>query len=194
MKWKDFFDQKIKDIALNSRVVLDVGGGRKFGKGMGEYAALFVNHDYKTLDNVRDYSPDILGDIKQHQAALEAMVKNYETPDFIAFRGIIKRYNILLSKVDDFYAKQTSLADVLKAVLAIEKPGGIYFTDMLMDKQKSGRVKVVISGVSPDRESLLEFKNNIEKNPNIQNVYFPPENWLKPKDLSFSLQFEINAK
>ena len=64
MKWKKFFDEKIKEIAKNSQVILDVGGGRKFGKGMGEYAPLFKNHDYKTLDNVSEYQPDILGDIK----------------------------------------------------------------------------------------------------------------------------------
>jgi SAM-dependent methyltransferase len=64
MRWDDFFEHKIKDIASNSRVVLDVGGGRKFQKGMSKYASLFKDHDYITLDNVKDYQPDILGDIK----------------------------------------------------------------------------------------------------------------------------------
>ena len=65
MKWEKFWEEKINDIAKNSKIVLDVGGGKKFQKGMEKYKDLFKDHDYKTLDNVKDYNPDILGDIKQ---------------------------------------------------------------------------------------------------------------------------------
>lgn len=61
-EWEKFFDQKIREIA-QEQVILDVGGGRKFQKEMAKYQNLFKNCDYKTLDNIAEYQPDILGDI-----------------------------------------------------------------------------------------------------------------------------------
>lgn len=62
MKWEKFFEQKIKEIA-KEKIILDVGGGKKFQKGMSKYKELFKDCDYKTLDQVKEYQPDILGDI-----------------------------------------------------------------------------------------------------------------------------------
>jgi len=45
------------------KIVLDVGGGSRFMKGMKEYEPLFVNCDYKTFDVSADYQPDVVGDI-----------------------------------------------------------------------------------------------------------------------------------
>lgn len=61
-QWEKFFDEKIKEIA-KEKTILDVGGGKKFQKGMAQYKELFKDCDYKTLDNVAEYQPDILGDI-----------------------------------------------------------------------------------------------------------------------------------
>lgn len=99
MKWKVFFDEKIAEIAKTSPVVLDVGGGRKFHKGMGEYAELFANHDYKTLDNVSDYHPDILGDIKDIPLAdnsvdaiiCRAVLEHVDDP----FKAVAEMYRVL---------------------------------------------------------------------------------------------------
>ncbi|MAF13906.1 MAG: hypothetical protein CMI53_03365 [Parcubacteria group bacterium] len=77
MKWKIFWDEKISEIAKTSKSVLDVGGGNRFQKGMKEYEALFSQADYKTLDNVPDYKPDIIGDIKNiplADASLDALI------------------------------------------------------------------------------------------------------------------------
>lgn len=64
MQWQKFWDKKVGEIAKSCHIILDVGGGKRFQKGMKRYEPLFKNSDYKTLDNVPDYSPDILGDIK----------------------------------------------------------------------------------------------------------------------------------
>lgn len=73
MNAKEFFDQKISLIAKESKIVLDVGGGKKFAKGMKEYEDLFTNIDFKTLDNVAEYQPDILGDIMNIPISNEAV-------------------------------------------------------------------------------------------------------------------------
>ena len=61
-KWENFFDQKVKEIA-KEKVVFDIGGGRRFQKGLAPYKKYFVNCDYKTVDINEKYKPDILADI-----------------------------------------------------------------------------------------------------------------------------------
>ncbi|RJQ31651.1 class I SAM-dependent methyltransferase [Candidatus Parcubacteria bacterium] len=103
MKWAKFWEEKIQEIAENSKVVLDVGGGKRFQKGMKEYEKLFKDIDYKTLDNVQDYSPDILGDIK-----------NIPLPDE-SFDAVICR--AVLEHIDDPFKAVSEIRRILK-------PGG----------------------------------------------------------------------
>jgi hypothetical protein len=79
----------------------------------------------------------------------------------------------------------------------LARPEGLYFTNISMEKtSEEENTKVIISGFSKTRDNLLEFKDTIEKYPKIKNVSFPPANWIKAKDVVFSLTFnlEINAK
>jgi SAM-dependent methyltransferase len=94
--WQNFHDQKIKEIAQNSKVILDVGGGKRFQKGMQEYEELFKNHDYKTLDCVADYSPDILGDIK------DIPLKD-ESADAIICRAVLEHVDDPFKAVSEMY-------------------------------------------------------------------------------------------
>lgn len=61
--WDKFFTEKVRLIA-QEKTVLDIGGGFKFQKSLGEYRHLFADCDYKVLDNVASYNPDILGDVQ----------------------------------------------------------------------------------------------------------------------------------
>jgi SAM-dependent methyltransferase len=67
-KYKKFIDEKIKEIA-QEKIVLDLGGGRRFAKWLGEYKSLFDNCDYKTMDYDGSTGADVVGDI--HQIPLE---------------------------------------------------------------------------------------------------------------------------
>ena len=67
-KWEKFFEEKIKEIA-KEKIILDVGGGSPFQKGMEQFKHLFKNCDYKTLDMAPEYKPDIVGDI--HKIPME---------------------------------------------------------------------------------------------------------------------------
>jgi len=70
-KWDSFFDEKCIDIFTTSQMVLDIGEGLRARKDRGsrfeskrawlqEYIAKV---DYKVMDPVPDYKPDIVGDI-----------------------------------------------------------------------------------------------------------------------------------
>ncbi|MFA5022544.1 MAG: class I SAM-dependent methyltransferase [Patescibacteria group bacterium] len=96
--WDDFFDQKIKEIAKEKNI-LDVGGGKKFGKALAQYQELFKNCNYQTLDAVADYQPDILGDItaiplpdSQTDAVIcKAVLEHVKEP----FRAAVEIHRIL---------------------------------------------------------------------------------------------------
>ena len=86
----------MEEIANNCRVVLDVGGGNRFQKGMKKYESLFKNCDYKTLDLVADYKPDILGDIKNIPLPDESV-------DAIICRAVLEHVDNPFKAVSEMY-------------------------------------------------------------------------------------------
>ncbi|MFH1744873.1 MAG: methyltransferase domain-containing protein [bacterium] len=71
MNKEDFFSKKIKEIFENSRTVIDIGGGlrvspkrsNRYDKSREWLSQYIKKVDYKILDIVSDYHPDIVGDI-----------------------------------------------------------------------------------------------------------------------------------
>jgi SAM-dependent methyltransferase len=59
---KKFVDESIRHIATHA-VVLDIGGGTRFGKWMKEYEPLFSKVDYRTFDYDASTGADVVGDI-----------------------------------------------------------------------------------------------------------------------------------
>jgi SAM-dependent methyltransferase len=68
--WKLFFKESITKIFTEKKLIIDIGGGlridptRNNRKKENEWVDQYVkNVDYKILDKVPDYNPDIVGDI-----------------------------------------------------------------------------------------------------------------------------------
>lgn len=59
---KPFIDRAIARIA-ESPMVLDIGGGERFGKWLKEYEPLFKKCDYKSFDYDASTGADVVGDI-----------------------------------------------------------------------------------------------------------------------------------
>ena len=134
----------------------------------------------------------ILGEVNYQKTILDNSEKKYQTPDFLLFKQIIQRYNSILIKVDKFYEKETYFNDALKTILMVQMPNGLSLTSITMDRTKEGdKIRVNVSGISDSRDNLSIFKNNIEGDKKIENVYFPPEDWIKPRNINFYLTFEI---
>ncbi|MDP2672975.1 MAG: PilN domain-containing protein, partial [Nanoarchaeota archaeon] len=95
-----------------------------------------------------------------------------------------------LLKSNDFYKNQPNRTNLLTGV-AKALPENTYLTMFsLSPKTKEGdRLQVSLSGYAIDRETLFEFKKNLEAEPNFKEVYFPPASWVTPTD--FSATFEI---
>jgi Tfp pilus assembly protein PilN len=99
--------------------------------------------------------------------------------------------NQILSKLNSFYYSQISLTGVLEKI-SRSLPSGVYLTTFNFSSgAPSGSGQISLSGFSPNREILLEFKKNLEKEENFQEIYFPPSNWVKPTDIDFLVTFQI---
>ena len=147
----------------------------------------------------------ILGDVNYQRIILDNTKKKYQTQDFLLFQNLIKKYNASLVQVDNFYKEEIYFSDILKTISEIERPKGVYLTSLTINKVKeknlgvsatskslaSGKIKVTIFGISDTRDNLLAFKENIENNKEITNIYFPPNSWIKPSNINFNLTFEI---
>jgi Tfp pilus assembly protein PilN len=95
--------------------------------------------------------------------------------------------NQILSKLSSFYSRQISLTEVLEKI-SQGLPSGAYLTIFNFNSENN---QVSLSGFSSSREILLEFKKNLEKEENFQEIYCPPSNWVKPTDIDFVVNFKI---
>lgn len=133
----------------------------------------------------------ISAEVSYQNTLLGIAKKKYQVSDKSSLKEDIKSYNTSLDKINNFYKKENYLSDTLKNILDIQRPEGIYFSDIIINQLKDEKkIKISISGVSDTRDNLLTFKDNIERNQKVKNAYFPPDSWVRDKDINFSLTFE----
>ena len=133
----------------------------------------------------------ILGQVNHQKGILNVTETKYKTSDFLFYNDIVKKYNADLIKANTFYEKEIYFSDAIKTILDIQRPNGLFFNDISMKNSEDNKIKTTISGISDTRDNLLIFKNNIESNNKIENIYFPPNSWIKTKNINFYVTFEI---
>lgn len=133
----------------------------------------------------------ILEKFADQKATLDNAQEEYQISDFLSMKESAQKYKSLIIKVDNFYKKEAYLSDVLKKVLFIQKPKGVYLKtiDLTKDYQEN-KIKISISGQSDTRDNLLIFKDNVVKEEGLENAFFPPDTWVKYKDINFILTLE----
>jgi len=106
-KWDIFFNEKIKQIFENKKNIIDIGGGLRISKQKGnrfdpkrEWIIKYLDKvNYKILDPVADYNPDIVGDIHNLPMGNDstdaiiciAVLEHIENP----FRAFDEMYRVL---------------------------------------------------------------------------------------------------
>ncbi|MEA3293055.1 MAG: PilN domain-containing protein [Patescibacteria group bacterium] len=132
----------------------------------------------------------ILTDIKKEE---------FKASDVQQVENKIKTANLNFSKLDSFYSQRDSWTGILEKISEI-KPQNIYFTGLSSSlfspsketkEEKQYRFQMTISGYSPDRESLLEFRENLKKEKIFGEVYFPSSTLVKSSDINFNLTLKI---
>ncbi|MCR4330342.1 MAG: hypothetical protein NUV49_00415 [Patescibacteria group bacterium] len=73
----------------------------------------------------------------------------------------------------------------------ISHKGDIRITGLLYEKAKDGSVLVRLTGVSPDRESLLAFTRVLEQKSPFTDVEVPVSNFVKERDIEFSMEITL---
>ena len=133
----------------------------------------------------------IFGEVNFRKILFDHQEKKYQTPDFLQFKGIVQNYNADLSQIYSFLGKEIYFSDVLKNILEIQKPQGLYFTGLSLNRDDSGKIKVIILGLSNSRENILLFRENIKKSDKISNLYFSPDSWIKAVNSNFNVSFDF---
>lgn len=115
----------------------------------------------------------------------------------------IRACNKSINDINSFYHNRIEMSGLIERISGI-LPSGIqlsYFSfsavEETIKEESSGKAKkkiireISISGFAPSRENLFELKQVLESQQDFSNVYFPASNWTKPKDIDFSLKFNL---
>jgi Tfp pilus assembly protein PilN len=104
----------------------------------------------------------------------------------------IKKYNLLFSNLLDFYQNQKDIVEILEKIASL-LPENSYLKSfkfkLLTEKDFIGEVS--LTGFSPDRESLIKIKENIENEKSFSDLNFPVSNWASQYNIDFSLSFKV---
>ncbi|KPJ71817.1 hypothetical protein AMJ50_00705 [Parcubacteria bacterium DG_74_3] len=118
--------------------------------------------------------------------------KELESPQIEELAEKIKESNLVFSNLNSFYQQNLDITEILEKI-SQALPSGSYihgFDLSLLEGEYPAQV--ALTGFSPNRETLLEFKKNLEAEKLFQEIYFPPQNWVRPTDIIFSVNFKIS--
>ena len=108
------------------------------------------------------------------------------------YEEIIKETNKKLAVLQADDAKERVYDQVINTI--ISHRGDIRITGVVYEKTKNGTILVRLAGVSPDRESLLAFTKVIEQKSPFSNVTVPVSNFVKERDIEFSMEITVGAQ
>jgi hypothetical protein len=103
--------------------------------------------------------------------------------------------NSTFSKLNSFYENTFSITKILEKT-SLTLPPGTNLNSLTLrvftTEEGEHLAQFSLSGFSPDRTTLLTLKKNLEDEEKFQEVYFPPHNWTKPKEINFSVNFSVS--
>ena len=129
----------------------------------------------------------ISGELEFQKNLLGIEEKKFKTPEIQEFQKEITALDQNLFKLDSFYQEQPNLTKILEKI-SETLPSGAYLTRLSWQKET---FQIELSGFAPLRESLFELKKNLEEEKDFENIYFPPANWVKPKEIDFFVTFKV---
>lgn len=83
--------------------------------------------------------------------------------------------------------KQFSIIDDILDVVLSSRPNGVKYNQILFNKRKDNNLYVEIYGVSSDRISLKNLKNNLDSNPKVASSNLPVSNFLEKTNILFNI-------
>lgn len=136
----------------------------------------------------------LTGEMEAQEILFNQRKIELESPQMQRLEENLVRLNTTLIQLESFYQGQLDSTDTFEQI-SKTLPLGTYLTNLTVsyttDKNAAWRASCSLSGFSPNRKLLLEFKENLEQEENFQEIYFPPTNWVQPENINFSAAFKI---
>lgn len=92
-----------------------------------------------------------------------------------------------VSNLLSFYKENKYLTETLDEIFKII-PKGIYLNSLSWDS-KTGLFS--LTGFSAKREDLLELRERLRLKENVNEINFPPQNFVKSSNIDFQISFKI---
>ncbi len=125
--------------------------------------------------------------LNEQKIYVELKEKELKNPAIQELEEKIKKYNLVLSKLETFYKSQPDSTSMLEKIFQAF-PEGTYLTSLNFNPQTS---QISLDGFSPTREILVQFRENLEKTEGLKGIYFSPANWLEAASINFTVNFRI---
>jgi len=134
----------------------------------------------------------IVGEINYERIVYEQREKEIDVLKMRELEQNLIAFNKIFSSLDNFYQNRFKAAETIVQITKLVPPE-IYLTNVSINPKKDTEkmVECILSGFAPRRESLLDFKENLESRNNFKEIYFPPADWVKPTDINFTVNFKI---
>ncbi|MDD5144649.1 MAG: hypothetical protein PHW72_00740 [Candidatus Pacebacteria bacterium] len=154
---------------------------------LGIFALFFLISLSLIFFSIENY---ILGESKVQKIILSQKEKEFENSNIKDLNEKLINFNQTVSRLDYFYGNQKKIGDILSKI-SETVPLGVVINNLSLGL-KSKKFTCGISGSSPNRELLLEFKENLEENESFKDINFPPGSWVESKDIDFALSFSVD--
>ena len=115
---------------------------------------------------------------------LEKKIKNSQIEEM---EKNIEKHNLIIKNLASFYKEDIDLVSILEKI-SKTLPSGIYLDSLNFNRSS---LEFSLTGFSPDRDTLVHFKENLEKESDLGKVFFPSSNWSIPKDIEFNVNLKI---
>lgn len=123
-----------------------------------------------------------------------------QSPDILQIESLKKdlsRFNQTVFGLEDFYLRQFEVANVVEKISDLILASDLYLTDFNFSAfpapHEDGSIgQISLAGFASKRESLLNFKKNLEQIDEFHSINFSASNWVKPTDINFKVTFKVN--
>jgi len=134
----------------------------------------------------------IAGEVEAQKILFVEREKEFKNTQMQNLQNNLTAFNKKLSQLDSFYQNQSNSSEILEEI-SKTLPPGVYLNNLSIIPQggKEGGFACNLSGFSPNREILLQFKDNLEKATQFQDIYFPSSSWVKATDINFTISFKV---
>lgn len=125
---------------------------------------------------------------------LQEVETESKQPEMKNLKEEISSINQTLIKLESFYSRKIYFSKILERISGI-LPEEVYLTNFsatLSGTEEKPILKISLSGFSPTREVLFEFREELGKEADFKDVDFPSANWVKATDIDFLVSFNIS--